>query len=116
MTAKPRSLPLGPWARYSETFAKDGSTTAWSLRRDIKVGRSTGQMYFTACGTLIFRVFGRGVFSSEPEWVCEEYSRLEDGGRRIVSLQRCKHFPSGRAAEQYLVGSYHGPEPPPGHA
>jgi hypothetical protein len=56
------------------------------------------------------------VFSSEPVYVCEEYSRLEDGGRTIVSLQRCKGFATGRVAEQYLVGRYIGPDAPPGHA
>jgi hypothetical protein len=44
MTAKPRSIPLGPLSRYVETFAKDGSTTAWNMRRDIAVGRTTGQL------------------------------------------------------------------------
>jgi hypothetical protein len=116
MTAKPAAIPLGPLSRYVETFSKDGTPTSWALRRDIKMGRSTGQMYFTACGTLIFRVFTRGVFGGDPDTICEEYSRLEDGGRRIISLQRCLHIPTGRTAEQWLVGTWAGATPPPGHA
>jgi hypothetical protein len=178
MTAKPRSIPLGPLSRYVETFRKDGAPTTWNMRRDIKMGRSTGQMFFTACGgwrlfiwgvvgfwgvwgvgvgggavcrddamrppvvwtelsspqinpsphphpsphptppnegTMIFRVYAKGMFSSEPEYVCEEYSRLEDEGNTIVSRQCGKHFASGRTAVQYLVGDWVGLEPPPGH-
>ena len=55
LTAKPRSIPLGPLSRYVETFAKDGSPTSWNLRRDVRFGRSEGQVFFTACGALIFR-------------------------------------------------------------
>lgn len=115
MTAKPRSIPLGPLSRYVETFSKDGSTTAWTMRRDVKIGRSTGQMYFTECGTLIFRVYAKGMWSNEPEYVCEEYSHLEDNGTTIVSRQCCKHFATGKVAEQHLVGTWAGAIPPPGH-
>ncbi|KAI8463214.1 MAG: hypothetical protein J3K34DRAFT_475418 [Monoraphidium minutum] len=116
MTAKPRSIPLGPLSRYVETFAKDGGETHWNMRRDIKVGRSSGRMYFTTCGTLIFRVYTYGLFSSEPELVNEEYSRLARGGKEIITLQRCLHYASGRTADQVLIGNYVGPTPPPGDA
>jgi hypothetical protein len=85
------------------------------MRRDIRVGRSSGQMYFTACGTLIFRVYARPLWGGEPEYVMEEYSRLEDEGNVIVSRQCCKHYASGRAAVQFLVGDWLGEEPPAGH-
>ncbi|KAI8468804.1 MAG: hypothetical protein J3K34DRAFT_425963 [Monoraphidium minutum] len=114
MTAKPKSIPLGPLSRYVETFNKDGSQTYWSMRRDIKVGRSVGQMYFTACGTLVFRVYAKGLWGDAAEYVTEEYSRLEDEGNTIISRQCCKHLASGRTAVQYLVGDWKGADPPPG--
>jgi len=84
------------------------------MRRDIRVGRSSGQMYFTACGTLIFRVYAKSLWGGDPEYVMEEYSRLEDEGNTIVSRQCCTHLGSGRVAVQYLVGDWMA-EPPPGH-
>ena len=71
LTAKPRSIPLGPLSRYVETYSKDFTTTYWNMRRDIRMGRSTGQMYFTACGTLIFRVHAKGLWGDEVEFVME---------------------------------------------
>jgi hypothetical protein len=56
LVVKPDSIPLGPLSRYAESFNKDGSETTWKLRRDLSVaGRSYGQMFYTACGTLILR-------------------------------------------------------------
>jgi len=115
MTAKPGSIPLGPLSRYVEPFAKDGSTTHWAMRRDIKMGRTSGQLYFTACGTLIFRVFVKGLFSN-VEYVCEDYSTLEEGGKVIASRQTCVHLATGRTAEQFQIGRWMGLVPPPGHA
>lgn len=56
ITAKPKSIPLGPLSRYVETFNKDCSSSTWRLRRDLTLsGRSVGQCFFTTDGTLIFR-------------------------------------------------------------
>lgn len=41
--------------------SQDGSITGWNMCRDVRVGRSTGQLYYTACGTLIFRCVYVGV-------------------------------------------------------
>ena len=61
------------------------------------------------------RVYAHGLFATEPDFVTEEYSRLEDGGAVIVSRQCCRHYASGRTATQYLVGEWAGEAPPPGH-
>ena len=114
LTAKPRSVPLGPLSRYHESFAKDGSVTYMTLRRDQRIGRSSGQMFFTACGTLILRVHGRGFFCDEPDMVCEDYITLSDDGRTIFTRQKCYLFATKRAAEQVLVGRRTGDEPSPG--
>lgn len=79
------------------------------------MGRSSGQIFFTACGTLIFRVYAKGVWSNEPEYVTEEYNRLEDEGNTIVARQCCKHYATGKTATQYLVGDWQGYDPPAGH-
>ena len=63
-------------------------------------------MYFTACGTLIFRVYAKGLWGDTAEYVTEEYSRLEDEGNVIVSRQMCKHLASGKTARQYLIGNW----------
>ena len=105
LTAKPRSVPLGPLSRYHETFAKNGSTTYMTLRRDMRVGRASGQMYFTACGTLILRVFSRGFFRDEPDLVFEDYITLSDDAKTIYSRQKCYVFATKRRAEQLLVGT-----------
>jgi hypothetical protein len=81
-----------------------------------QMGRSVGQLFYTACGTLIFRVYAKGLWGDAVEWVCEEYSRLEDDeGNTIISRQCCKHMASGKTATQYLVGDWAGDTPPPGH-
>jgi hypothetical protein len=112
MTARPRAIPI----RYVETFAKDGSATHFAMRRDIRMGRSTAQLYFTACGTLIFRVTVFGLFSSQPDYVCEDYLRLEEGGRAVVTRQCCTQVATGRTAVQVQVAEWMGLEPPVGHA
>jgi hypothetical protein len=115
MCARALALPIGPFARYVEPFAKDGSTATWPARRDVRVGRSYGQLYYTSCGTLVFRVTARGLFGGAPEYVVEDYSTLSPCGREITTRQVCVHLPSGRVAEQYLAGTYVGPDAPAGH-
>lgn len=57
MTVKPKFLPPGLGvSRYTEHYQKDGSLTDWRLRRDLRVGKSYGNLYFTADGTLIYRL------------------------------------------------------------
>ena len=115
MTAKPRLIPFGPWSRYVETFAKDGSVTPITLRRDTRVGRSSGQVFFTACGTLILRVSCRGLFCDEPDAVFEDYLTLSENGSSIVTRQTCYHYPGRRMTQQLLVGDRIGDVPPIGH-
>ena len=56
LSARPRSMAaLGPLGRHVEVFRKDGAASVWAARRDVRVGRSVGQLFFTACGTLILR-------------------------------------------------------------
>jgi hypothetical protein len=86
-----------------------------TIARCLQVGRSSGQLFFTACGTLIFRVYAKGMWGDASEYVCEEYSRLEDEGNTIISRQCCKHMASGKTATQYLIGEWAGDSPPPGH-
>jgi hypothetical protein len=61
------------------------------------------------------RVWARSLWSSEPDFVMEEYNRLDDEGNTIVTRQCCRHYASGRTAVQYLVGEWAGDTPLPGH-
>lgn len=55
LTAQP-ALPLVPGlAAYTEYYNKDGSPASWTLRRDVSIGKTTGQMFMTTDGILIFR-------------------------------------------------------------
>jgi hypothetical protein len=60
-------------------------------------------------------VWARSLWSSEPDFVMEEYNRLDDEGNTIVTRQCCRHYASGRTAVQYLVGEWAGDTPLPGH-
>jgi hypothetical protein len=56
MIVKPRFVPPG-FPRYEETFDKSNQSDPWwSMRRDLKPGRSYGKIYMTADRTLIFRL------------------------------------------------------------
>ena len=115
ITAKPRSIPLGPLSRYVETFNKDGAPSGWKLRRDLSLsGRSAGECFFTADGTLIFRVFARSAWGGEDDFVTEDYVRLEDEGNVCITRQTIR-MADGRSASQFIVGNYAGTKPPPGH-
>ena len=89
-------------------------TTTPHLPLPSQAGRSVGQMYFTACGTLVFRVYAKSMWGGAADFVTEEYMRLEDQGNVIVSRQMCKHLASGKMARQYLIGNWM-KKPPPGH-
>lgn len=40
---------------YSETYDKSGGEAGWFMRRDMRVGGSTGRMYYTADGRVVLR-------------------------------------------------------------
>eukprot|EP00879_Flechtneria_rotunda_P003513 GHRR01003744.1.p1 GENE.GHRR01003744.1~~GHRR01003744.1.p1 ORF type:complete len:387 (+),score=108.88 GHRR01003744.1:675-1835(+) len=56
--ATPDLAVLPGVVNYTEYYNKDSSPCSWTLRRDIKIGRTTGQMFMTTDGVLIFR-YGR---------------------------------------------------------
>eukprot|EP00775_Hariotina_reticulata_P004909 gene4909-5153_t len=115
LTAQP-ALPLVPGlAAYTEYYNKDGSPASWTLRRDVSIGKTTGQMFMTTDGILIFRVFTSGVFSKHVEWVGEDYMRLEDNGATIVCRQLCKLSADSSVSHQFLVGVRKGTAMPAPH-
>jgi hypothetical protein len=58
------------------------------------------------------RVFSSGVFSRKIDWICEDYSRVEDNGRVIVTQQWSKNLLDDTITTQYLVGDRIGDRPP----
>lgn len=89
--------------------------TPLTLRRDTRVGRSSGQVFFTECGTLILRVCCKGLFCDEPDTVFEDYITLSEDGSTIFTRQACYHHPTQRMTQQLLVGDRIGDVPPIGH-
>ena len=61
------------------------------------------------------RVFSSGVFSKTVDWVCEDYMRVEDNGKLIITKQYSKLLSDGSKRSQYLIGRNLGPTPPPKH-
>lgn len=61
------------------------------------------------------RVYTIGVFSNTVEWIGEDYMRLEDNGKTIITRQMCKDIPTGNTTGQYLVGRYAGDDDPRKH-
>lgn len=53
--ATPTLLAIPGIVNYTEYYNKDQSPASWTLRRDIKVGKTTGQMFMTEDGLLILR-------------------------------------------------------------
>jgi hypothetical protein len=53
--AQPTLLAIPGIVNYTEYYNKDQSPSHWTLRRDIKIGKTMGQMYMTTDGVLIFR-------------------------------------------------------------
>jgi hypothetical protein len=43
------------------------------------------------------------VFSSKPDWMAEDYMRLEEGGRTIVAQMCGKDCKTGVSARMYMV-------------
>jgi hypothetical protein len=60
-------------------------------------------------------VFSSGVFSRKIDWICEDYSRVEDNGRVIVTRQWSKNFTDDTITSQYLVGDRIADRPPKGY-
>eukprot|EP00878_Enallax_costatus_P001423 GHUV01001573.1.p1 GENE.GHUV01001573.1~~GHUV01001573.1.p1 ORF type:complete len:362 (+),score=102.12 GHUV01001573.1:561-1646(+) len=113
MHASP-SLPGIPSAitNYTEYYNLDQTPSNWCLRRDLRVGKTIGQMFMTTSGILILRLCASGMFSSKMEWATEDYIRLEDNGETIVDRQVCKLMANGSVASQYLIGRKAGTAPP----
>jgi hypothetical protein len=62
------------------------------------------------------RVFSSGLFSKTVDWICEDYMRVEDNGKVIITQQWSKNLLDGSVQGQYLVGDRTGDHPPPrGH-
>lgn len=110
--AQPTLLAIPGIVNYTEYYNKDQSPSHWTLRRDIKIGKTMGQMFMTTDGVLIFRVFTMGMFSKTIEWVGEDYTRLEDNGETIVTRQLCKMHHDDSVGTQFLVGRKIGTQPP----
>lgn len=58
----------------------------------------------TSEGVLILRAFARPAFSSEVEFITEDYLVLEQGGAVVVDRMCCVEVATGRKAVQYQVG------------
>jgi len=55
-----RATVLGMGFTYTEIFLKDNSVSTWNLRRDVSVGVSKGQCFYTAAGVFVARVWCTG--------------------------------------------------------
>jgi hypothetical protein len=110
--AAPTLIAVPGVVNYTEYFNKDNSTASWALRRDIKFGKTVGQMFMTTEGLLILRVFTYGMFSRAVEWIGEDYIRLEDSGETIVTRQMCKIMADNSVGSQFLIGRRIGVSPP----
>lgn len=113
--ATPTIVAVPGIVNYTEYYNKDNSTASWTLRRDIKIGKTVGQMFMTTEGLLIFRVFTYGMFSKAIEWIGEDYIRLEDNGETIVTRQLCKMMHANTVESQFLIGRKIGLAPPGKH-
>lgn len=96
--------------KYRESFTKDSLPITWMMRRDIRTGRTTGQLFYTQDGRVVVRVYSKGLYSDEIDQIVEEYYILEDGGSRIRCLQYGLDPLTGKTAEQVLVAEKMDPE------
>eukprot|EP00878_Enallax_costatus_P000460 GHUV01000552.1.p1 GENE.GHUV01000552.1~~GHUV01000552.1.p1 ORF type:complete len:402 (+),score=80.93 GHUV01000552.1:142-1347(+) len=113
--ATPTIIAIPGVMNYTEYFNKDHTPASWTLRRDIRVGKTVGQMFMTTDGLLILRVFTYGIFSRAVEWIGEDYIRLEDNGETIVTRQMCKIMADNSIGNQFLIGRKCGKSPPKRH-
>jgi hypothetical protein len=87
--------------RYTETYDKTNATEpSWAMRRDLRIGSTSGQIYMTTDGMLILRARSKPLWGSDHDFIMEEYMRLEDGGKVIVDRMCCLCIKSGRQATQ----------------
>jgi len=99
VTVKPRFMPPG-LPRYTETYDKSNATEpSWSMRRDLRLGSTSGQIFMTTDGMLILRARSRPMFGN-VDYIMEEYMRLEEGGDVIVDRMCCLEVKSGNKATQ----------------
>jgi hypothetical protein len=100
VTVKPRFMPPG-LPRYTETYDKSNTTEpCWSMRRDLRLGTTSGQIFMTTDGMLILRARSKPMWGHGHDYVMEEYMRLEDGGKIIVDRMCCMCIKSGARATQ----------------
>jgi hypothetical protein len=66
----------------------------------MRLGTTTGQIYFTTCGMLILRACAWPVFGSSPDYTTEEYIRLEGGGHVLVDRMCCMDMKTRKTATQ----------------
>jgi hypothetical protein len=59
LTATPSFMAIPGAVSYCEFFNTDSTPAHWALRRDIRLGRTEGQMFMTTDGILIFRFVSR---------------------------------------------------------
>lgn len=86
--------------RYTETYDKSNATEpSWSMRRDLRLGSTSGQIFMTTDGMLILRARSRPMFGS-IDYVMEEYMRLEEAGEVVVDRMCCLEVKSGNTATQ----------------
>jgi hypothetical protein len=112
MATNPSFLPKGLPAAYTETYSKvPGSTTTWNMRRDLALGHTRGQLYFTSCGVLVQRVTFYPLIGKTPTFTVEDYIMLTDGGATVVCREAGRDLKTGRSAMQFQVGMREGMQP-----
>lgn len=85
----------------TETYDKSNKTLPhWSMRRDLRLGTTCGEIFMTTDGMLVLRTRTKPMFGSTHDLVQEEYMRLEDEGQLIVDRMCCMEVKSGRKATQ----------------
>lgn len=69
-TMRLRVSMVGFTHNYSESFDKSGKESSWFMRRDMRVGGSAGQLFFTADGRAVLRcaqlLAGRALAAAFP--------------------------------------------------
>lgn len=99
VTVKPAFLPPG-LPRYTETYDKSNATEpCWSMRRDLRLGTTSGQIFMTTDGMLVLRARSKPMFGAH-DFIMEEYMRLEEAGQVIVDRMCCLCIKSGNRATQ----------------
>lgn len=90
--------------KYRETYPKDSKQCTWMLRRDLRAGRSSGQVFFTNDGQVVVRIYSKSFHSDHIDQIVEEYYQLANEGQRLVCTQYGYDVATNKSAEQVLVG------------